>query len=63
VLIDYGLSKVVSEELGFLTITGFRGSVNYCSPDMFELYDHQQYLEGAIDVYYNDAHGLNQVIG
>lgn len=30
---------------------------------MFELYDHQQYLEGAIDVYYNDAHGLNQVIG
>lgn len=56
VFIDFGLSEVVEEELGFKTLGGFRGTPNYCSPEMFALM-----MEPFcyVDLYYNDAYSLS----
>lgn len=31
VFIDFGLSRFVQEEVGFKSLTGFEGSLSYCS--------------------------------
>jgi serine/threonine protein kinase len=38
VFIDFGLSKAVKESVGFKSLTNFRGSVSYCSPEMLKLF-------------------------
>jgi serine/threonine protein kinase len=39
VFIDFGLSSVIEEKIGFKTGTRFAGSLNFCSPDMKECYN------------------------
>jgi serine/threonine protein kinase len=53
--IDFGLSEIIKESCGFKTLCAFRGTPNYCSPEMIGIIG-----KGAafVDLYYNDACGL-----
>lgn len=34
VFIDFGLSKLIKEDIGFRTLTNYAGNINFCSPEM-----------------------------
>lgn len=57
VLIDFGMSKVVLEQLGSKSLTCREGTPNYMSPDMHELTG-----KGMVDLYYNDLWALKTSI-
>lgn len=52
IFIDFGLHKVIKEEIGFKTETNYQGSLLFCSEEMRECF-----LNGSrqVDLYYNDA--------
>ena len=56
VFLDFGFTSVLSEPAGNKSKTGFKGTYNYCSPEMKKLYylKKQEY----VDLYYNDLHCL-----
>jgi len=56
VFIDFGLSKVIEEDIGEATLANFRGSLSYCSQEMFNTY--LKNTAFMVDLYYNDAHCL-----
>jgi serine/threonine protein kinase len=56
VFVDFGLSTIVSEELGGQSRTKFRGSVNFCCLDMAKLFSKRK--NGFVDLYYNDLYAL-----
>jgi serine/threonine protein kinase len=56
VFIDFGLSEIIEGGPGFKYLVEFKGSPNYCMPEMSFLMIHQ--LKRYIDVYYNDVHCL-----
>lgn len=55
--IDFGLSKMLKEKVGYLSYASFLGTFQYCSEEMKKLYylKHRKY----IDLYYNDTVGLS----
>lgn len=55
VLIDFGFSRVIEEEVGFKTMTTFAGTMSYCSPEMTAISGQEP---SFIDLYYNDLYGL-----
>jgi len=55
VLIDFGFSKVIAEDLGFKSMTTFTGTMSYCSPEMTAISGHSS---SFIDLYYNDIYSL-----
>ena len=55
VFIDFGFAEVLAEECGFKTMTSFRGTMFYTSPEMRKLYLN---VAGWVDLYYNDLFGL-----
>ena len=56
VFIDFGLSSLIKEELGYKTFTHFLGTLSYSSDEMKKAY----YLNKPklIDLYHNDSVGL-----
>jgi serine/threonine protein kinase len=60
VFIDFGLSKIISEGIGYKSPTRFRGSLLYCSPEMIECQKAGDYRK--IDLYYNDYVGLTKTL-
>ena len=55
-MIDFGLSKIIKEEVGFQTLTKYAGSVTFCSCEMAILSVTKK--RGNIDLYSNDLHCL-----
>lgn len=60
VFIDFGLSKVVNEDLGFKTLTSYHGTPKYVSAEMLKLFSIDA-KEDYVDLYYNDLVGLKRV--
>jgi len=60
VLIDFGLSRIINEKLGQLTMTSFVGSLNFCSEQMTECFNYDKIL--PLDLYYNDVYSMMQSI-
>ena len=60
VFIDFGLSTIVKEQIGFKTLSSFRGSMNFCSDEMAECYIKK--TKKKVDLYYNDLHCLEIVL-
>ena len=58
VFIDFGFSKIISEELGFKSKSSFLGSINYCSQEMLKIGSNSSKFS-LIDLYYNDVHCLD----
>jgi serine/threonine protein kinase len=58
VLIDYGLSEIVREEIGQRSSITYRGSVGFSSPEM--LINCSKDI--PVDLYFNDAYGTQKVI-
>ena len=56
VFIDYGLTKIVSQDIGELSISKYFGSYLYSLKEMQQLF--YQNSVGFIDLYYNDVHTL-----
>jgi len=52
VLIDFGLSNIIHETVGFKSLISFSGNLQYCSQEMVELFQENQ--KKFIDIYYND---------
>jgi serine/threonine protein kinase len=59
VFIDFGLSEIVKEDCGLKSFCAFRGTPNYCSPEMMEILGMGP---AVVDLYYNDACGLEITI-
>lgn len=56
VLIDFGLSSVVKENIGEESFTHYFGTYSYCLPEMKDLLMKESF--GYVDFYYNDVYGL-----
>ena len=52
VFIDFGLSKLFKEPMGYKYHLTFRGTPNYCSRDMALAFDSDKTV--MVDPYYND---------
>lgn len=61
VFIDFGFSEIIREEVGLKSLTGFRGTPSFVSPEMFKLFS-LDVKNGMIDLYYNDLVGLKASI-
>ena len=60
VFIDFGLSRLVEEDIGFKTITNYVGTIDYWSPEMGKCFREKKQM--LIDLYYNDLYGLEKTI-
>jgi serine/threonine protein kinase len=60
VFIDFGLSRMVREDLGEKSKSQFVGSLQFCSPEMQEAYFCSE--ERHLDLYFNDLHCLRQTL-
>lgn len=58
ILIDFGLSKIIAEEIGTPSVSSFVGSMNFCSEEMLELFLNDRL--GLVDLYINDAISLEK---
>ena len=57
VWLDFGLSRILGEELGQKTLTGFVGTFEVTSKEMQKLYFLKN--RSLVDLYHNDVCGLN----
>jgi serine/threonine protein kinase len=57
VFIDYNLSRMREAEFGYKILSTFRGTLDFCYKEMFNLYS-VEVKESFIDPYYNDAYAL-----
>lgn len=57
VFLDFNLTKVIVEDIGYMTFSSFVGSYLYSSPEMKKLYFLRP--KGYVDLYYNDLYGLH----
>lgn len=53
VFIDFGLSRIITQTIGYKTLTAFCGSLKYCSEEMKTLYLIGE--KSYVDLYHNDA--------
>lgn len=58
VFIDFGLSLLIKNEVGYKTYSNFAGTLSYCSEEMKKNYYTQR--ENLIDLYYNDLVSLKK---
>lgn len=56
VFIDFGLTKIVKENVGELTVSKYFGSYLFSIKEMQDLFFNKSV--GYIDLYYNDVHTL-----
>ena len=42
VLIDFGFSKIVAEEVGLKSRSSFSGSIGYCSPEIRKMFSNKK---------------------
>ena len=56
IFFDFGMTEVVDAPQGFKTKTNFKGTYNFCSPEMKKLYHLKTH--SFVDAYYNDLHCL-----
>jgi serine/threonine protein kinase len=61
VFIDFGFSRFLNEPVGLKSKTRFYGSLEYCSPEMKQLYVKES-EDGVVDLYYNDVHCLAKTL-
>lgn len=59
IFIDFGMSKVVKENIGQKSFTSFFGTYNFCSEDMKKLLIDNS--SGYADLYFNDIFALKKV--
>lgn len=57
--IDFGFSNVIFEEIGSRSLVCFFGSLNYCCPEMLNIYNSGE--SQLVDLYYNDVYALRRV--
>lgn len=57
IFIDYGYSDIITEELGNRTMTGFKGTMQFCCDEMRHCYASQ--AKNLVDLYFNDAYCLH----
>jgi serine/threonine protein kinase len=57
VLIDFGFSNIIKEEIGIKTESSFAGTLNYCSPEMKAIYSVKS-ARSFVDLYFNDTYSL-----
>lgn len=62
VFIDYGLSKIIKEEIGHKTFSSFSGSLEFVSTEMLGLFAVTSTKKDYVDLYYNDLIGLQKSI-
>ena len=60
VFIDFGLSKIIREEIGFKTYTSFRGTPTFVSEAMLNLLGVKNRWD-FVDLYFNDLVCLQKV--
>ena len=53
--IDFGISSFQKEAIGYESEVTYRGTPEYCGPQMELLYHNKS---GKVDLYYNDYVGL-----
>lgn len=58
IFIDFGFSDIIKEDVGYKTLTVFRGTPDFCTAEMLAT---MMKREGYVDLYYNDAYGLDLV--
>ena len=56
IFIDFGLSDLLKESMGYKYLLGFKGTPNFCSPEMSLAFGSE--FKFSIDPYYNDIHCL-----
>ena len=56
VFIDFGLSTIISENIGTKSETYYVGSINYWSPEMGKCFVKKKKM--LVDLYYNDLYCL-----
>jgi serine/threonine protein kinase len=56
IFIDFGLSRIVSEKIGFKTLTNYVGCINYWGPEMSLCFTEK--TARHVDLYYNDLFSL-----
>lgn len=56
--IDFGMSRMVKEQIGFKSATKYRGTLHYCGDEMVSLLDKSPNGSNHIDLYFNDMFGL-----
>jgi serine/threonine protein kinase len=56
VFIDFGLSQLIPEKVGFESLTNFAGCISYCSTDMAKILCSQK--AEYVDLFYNDLYCL-----
>jgi serine/threonine protein kinase len=61
VFLDFNLSDMKQVELGSKVQMGFRGTLNFCYKEMFDLFNYRK-TKGSIDPFYNDAYALSRSI-
>ena len=57
VFIDYGLSKIIDEEVGLKTLSTFQGTAQFLSREMMALLAKGNKAKGDIDLYFNELVG------
>lgn len=60
IFIDFGLSKIIQENVGEMTLTNFFGTFAFCSSEMKNLMGMNKV--GFIDLYFNDYYCLRKVL-
>ena len=60
VFIDFGLSTIISENIGTKSETSYVGSINFWSPEMGKCFVEKKKM--LVDLYYNDLHCLQNTI-
>jgi serine/threonine protein kinase len=59
VFLDFNLSVIIGEKIGYKTLFGFVGTYNYSSPEMRKLFFLKS--QSYVDLYYNDFHCLQKI--
>lgn len=60
VFIDFGLSKIINENIGSKSLSHYVGTINFWGPEMNKCFIEKK--KKFVDLYYNDLYGLQQII-
>ncbi len=58
VFIDFGLSKLIVQDIGKKSLTPFMGTITFCTEEMVRCYLNKS--KEYVDLYMNDLHALKE---